>query len=74
MQRLNPKQVEWLVVNQPETEHVINYLGLRGTKLFLRFFPCDIRHSKSVKDVEYYLTPETYNSLPTEFKQLSDGN
>lgn len=73
MERLNPKQVEWLVVYQPETEHEINYLGIRRTKSFFRFFNCDISHSKSVKDVEYYLTPETYNSLPTEFKQLADA-
>ena len=67
---INPKQVEWLVVNQPETEHTIEaYNG--ELKTFISLTEDDITYCEK-GDYTYYLTPETYNALPTEFKQLAD--
>jgi hypothetical protein len=69
MVRINPKQVEWLVYFKPLTQHTIqtpNYSRVWGL-----LSSNDIYVSKD-KDHKYYLTTETYNSLPTEFKQLAD--
>jgi hypothetical protein len=69
---INPKQVEWLVVYQPET----NYKAVPLSEYFAdwyRFFThADIKYAES-GSFKYYLTPKTYNSLPTEFKQLADA-
>jgi hypothetical protein len=69
MERLNPKQVEWLVVNQPEITFYIPDCG--------EFQEHNDLTIDDVKRAEtswlFYLTPETYNSLPTEFKQLADA-
>jgi hypothetical protein len=72
---INPKQLEWLVVNQPETEHDI----IDPSEFTGEFHPCRAFSGEELDwqahgiDLEYYLTPETYNSLPTEFKQLADA-
>ena len=72
MVQINPKQVEWLVLNQPETEHYIECLKAFSRQLFNTFKQSDIFYSKGT-DYEYYLTPETYNSLPQTFKDLTNG-
>jgi hypothetical protein len=72
MERLNPKQVEWLVVNQPETRHKYKYLNYRSLKRS-NFTESDLDNLKR-KDTVFYLYTETYNSLPAEFKKLADGN
>lgn len=64
MVRINPKQVEWLVVNQPETDFEFDRIKLKY------FSKLDLH--KSTLYNKYYLTPETYNSLPETFKQLAD--
>jgi hypothetical protein len=69
MIQLNPKQVEWLVYNQPETEYLLEDWSGITTEGYL--YEDDIKYSKKGQ-LKYYLTPETYNSLPTEFKQLAD--
>ena len=69
MIQLTAKQVEWLVFNKQFTPHTIqtpidsNIHGLLTRK--------DIFISKDT-NYTYYLTPEVYNSLPTEFKQLEE--
>jgi hypothetical protein len=72
MERINPKQVEWLVKYRPCTHFRLYYVALECTDMMLRFTEADINDSKDVDLLKYYLTPETYNSLPTEFKQLAD--
>ena len=65
---INTKQVKWLVINQPETEFQLkDWSGISNEK---RFYEDDILYSKKGQ-LQYYLTTETYNQLPTEFKQLS---
>ena len=71
MVQINPKQVEWLIDHQPEITHTsIKLDGKTGEYDYL--FPDDIKRIVE-KRYTYYLTPETYNSLPTEFKQLADA-
>ena len=70
MIRINPRQVEWLVVYQPETEFLLTDWSETTTEVFL--YEDDIQYSKKGQ-LKYYLTPKTYNSLPTEFKQLADA-
>lgn len=65
MLQLNPKQVEWLVVNQPETDFEFDGIKLKY------FSKLDLH--KSTLYNRYYLTPETYNSLPETFKQLANA-
>jgi hypothetical protein len=68
MVRINPKQVEWLVVNQPETElYTVEYNGE------VQLWSCTV----TLEDIEtaelgqpFFLEPETYNSLPQTFKDL----
>ena len=67
MERLNPKQVEWLVVNQPETRHKAIPFG----DWYNSFTTDDLKYVEN-GSFKYYLTPETYNALQTEFKQLAD--
>jgi hypothetical protein len=69
MERLNPKQVEWLVVNQPLTQHTIQTPN--HSRVWGLLSSNDIYVSKD-ENYKYYLTPETYNSLPETFKQLAD--
>ena len=63
MELINAKQVEWLVYNKPYTDFEFD-----GIKLHF-FSKLDLH--KSTLYNRYYLTPETYNQLTTEFKQLS---
>ena len=71
MIQLNPKQVEWLVVNHPETTHTAVPLTECFTDTYRFFTQSDNKYVEN-GSFKYYLTPETYNSLPTEFKQLAD--
>jgi hypothetical protein len=75
MIRINPRQVEWLVFNQPETEHDIqDPHDLRGEfQTCNDFWGVDIDFAKEGA-FEYYLTPETYNALPQTFKSLKDDS
>lgn len=63
---INPNQVEWLYRNQPHTVHTSTYSGM--TLEYKRLDRYD--YSKAKAGFEYYLTPDTYNQLPIEFKQL----
>ena len=65
---INAKQVEWLVINQPETEHTTFFYEGEFQE-HSEFHEIDIELSSEDK-FDYYLTPNTYNSLPTEFKEL----
>jgi hypothetical protein len=72
MVRINLKQVEWLVNNKPETEHDI----IDPSEFTGEFHPCRAFTSEDLDwqahgiDLEYYLTPNTYSSLPQTFKDL----
>lgn len=68
---INAAQVEWLVINQPETEHCFKEPEKTETRIDRGFWQVDIQLAQC-NVYEYYLTPETYNQLPTEFKQLRD--
>jgi hypothetical protein len=71
MERLNPKQVEWLVVNQPETEHkckYLNYIAIKRSK-----FNLDDNLEAKLKTCIFWLYAKTYNSLPQTFKDLADA-
>jgi hypothetical protein len=71
MIQINPAQIWWLVVNKPETEHTVEaYDGELTT--FISLSENDIIYCEE-GDYKYYLTPDTYNALPTEFKQLADA-
>jgi hypothetical protein len=64
---INPKQVEWLVTNQPKIDHIID-----GTMYYAKngeMNKLDIRYCLNNNWV-YQLTPETYASLPQTFKDL----
>jgi hypothetical protein len=65
---INPKQVEWLVYNQPDITFYLpdneDYVGFNDLSID------DVKRAET--SWLFYLTPETYNSLPTEFKQLAD--
>jgi hypothetical protein len=68
---INPKQVEWLYKYRPNTFHTVN--DQKGIILHPVIHDFDVDHARRRPDIcKYYLTPETYNSLPTEFKQLAD--
>jgi len=73
MIKINPAQIRWLVVNQPETEHEIQepHKPKWDFQTCKDFWGVDIDFAKEGTFI-YYLTPEIYNSLPTEFKQLAD--
>jgi hypothetical protein len=75
MIRITPNQVEWLFCNEPETQHDIQYpKDRRGeSQTWNGFTQTDLELS-SKRVFDYYLTTETYNALPEEFKQLADGN
>ena len=79
MIRITPNQVEWLFYNEPETQHDIqcpkDWRGeWRGeSQTWNGFTQTDLELS-SKRVFDYYLTTETYNALPEEFKQLADGN
>jgi hypothetical protein len=64
MEILNPKQVEWCYNNKPNTKHIMEH------KKFAKFCKSDIDFANA--KICYYLETETYNSLPTEFKQLAE--
>jgi hypothetical protein len=67
---INPKQVEWLVVNQPETEHLIEENDEWNN---FDFFEKQDIVNITQNICTYWLLPKTYNSLPTIFKQLADA-
>jgi len=68
MIKINPAQIWWLVVNQPETElYTVEYNGE------VQSWSCTV----TIEDIEtselgqpFYLETETYNSLPQTFKDL----
>lgn len=65
LEQLNAAQVEWLHNNKQMTDWY--------TKDKQRMYLIGYVHIGMVKrGYEMYLTPETYNQLPTEFKQLRD--
>ena len=70
---INTKQVEWLVINQPQTEHDI----IDPSEFTGEFHPCRSFNGEELEwqahgiELQYYLTPETYNSLPQTFKDLA---
>jgi hypothetical protein len=68
MELINPKQVEWLVINQHITTHTVEAKD-GELREFISLAEDDIIYCEE-GDYKYYLTPETYNQLPTEFKQL----
>ena len=67
MIQLTATQVEWLVNNKPETEHYYNNDICNPELYCTEFSELDLPFNNW--DC-YYLTSETYNQLPTEFKQL----
>jgi len=72
MIQLNAKQVEWLTINQPDTEFlVINRKDSQDVQLQKKFTPWDVLIFVGFL-FDYYLTPDTYNQLPIEFKQLEE--
>ncbi len=68
---INRKQVEWLVVNQPETRHKAIPNSPEFADWYNSFTTDDLKYVEN-GSFKYYLTPETYNSLPETFKQLAD--
>ncbi len=72
MERLNAAQVEWLVVYQPETTHTAVPLTECFTDTYRFFTQSDNKYVEN-GTFTYYLTTETYNSLPETFKQLADA-
>ena len=74
MIRITPNQVEWLFYNEPETQHDIqDPKDWRGESQTWNGFTQNDLELSSKRGFDYYLTPETYNALPEEFKQLADG-
>ena len=69
MIQINPKQVEWLVANKPDTEHT--YANKSRSDLSKRLCIHDVSLANGI-NYTYYLTPDVYNSLPQTFKQLAD--
>jgi len=72
MIKINRKQLEWLITNKPNTDHdIINPSEFTG-----EFHPCRAFNGEELEwpahgvELEYYLTPNTYSSMPIEFKQL----
>lgn len=72
MELINAAQVEWLVTNKPDTNHDI----IDPSEFTGEFHPCRAFNGEELEwqahglKLEYYLTPETYNALPQEFKDL----
>ncbi len=72
MIQLTAKQVEWLTINQPDTEFlVINRKDSQDVQLQKKFTTWDVLIFVGFP-FDYYLTPDTYNSLPIEFKRLEE--
>jgi len=74
MIKINRKQLEWLITNKPNTDHdFINPSEYTG-----EFHPCRAFNGEELEwpahgvELEYYLTPNTYSSMPIEFKDLAD--
>lgn len=68
MELINAAQVEWLVINQPETEY---YLQDHVGEYHLEDGFCSLDIERASISYEHYLSPETYNSLPQTFKDLA---
>ena len=68
MEYLTPKQVEWLINNK-----IADTVFTTDCGEFVEVDGLGVEHLEAAQKSEtYYLTPETYNQLPTEFKQLRD--
>jgi len=65
---INPSQVEWLILNK-----IADTVFTTDCGEFVEVDRLGVEHLEAAQKSEtYYLTPETYNQLPTEFKQLRD--
>lgn len=67
MELINSSQVEWLINNK-----IADTVFTTDCGEFVEVDGLGVEHLEAAKKSEtYYLTTETYNQLPTEFKQLS---
>jgi hypothetical protein len=68
MIQLTAAQVEWLCKNQPLTKHICKDKdGYLSDWVYID--DSDVFCIKAA-ELEYYLTPDTYNLLPQTFKDL----
>jgi len=74
MININSKQLEWLITNKPNTDHdFINPSESTG-----EFHPCRAFNGEELEypahgvELQYFLTPNTYSSMPIEFKDLAN--